>query len=127
MRVRSAVLSLAVAAALTLVSGTQAQAADVATLTAGVPVTATILRPNVGSAVLRLYDPNGSYRYGANLNQLPTWLEFTLDADGLWKVVVDPFGASTGQATLTWANDLGPTALIPSTAVSTFIKYRGQN
>ncbi len=57
--------------------------------------------PN-GSAVLRVYNPSGTFVTQVGLNQSPTSLDFTANVTGTWTVLVDPAGASTGHTTFAY-------------------------
>lgn len=80
-----------------------------------------------GEASLMLVDQGGVVRDSVNLGQVPTFVDMTLASTGTWTVRVDPYGAATGSATFTLANDVPSVALSGGAPVATTIAFRGQN
>jgi hypothetical protein len=62
-----------------------------------------------------------------SMSSSATYGDYTLNATGTWTVVLDPNNASTGSATLTFANDVPTRILSHGVAVTTAIPFRGQS
>jgi hypothetical protein len=81
---------------------------------------------STGSVYLYFYEPGSSSYYVYGYFDANGYYNFTPPQSGTWSVVLDPNGASVGSLTLTFANDVATQALKSGTAVSTTIKYEGQ-
>jgi hypothetical protein len=82
---------------------------------------------STGYAYLYFYEPGSSSYYtdcgfGSN-----SYCDFVTPETGKWSVTLDPYSASTGSLTLTFANDVATRGLSSGKAVSTAISFQGQN
>jgi predicted Rdx family selenoprotein len=80
-----------------------------------------------GYADLYFYEPGSSTSYtdcgfGSN-----SYCDFVTPETGTWSVTLEPYSASTGSLTLTFANDVGTRSLTSGKAVTTAISIQGQN
>jgi hypothetical protein len=80
-----------------------------------------------GTAYFHLYSPAGVYSGFIYLAQGSTYKDFTLNASGTWRLVLDPTGSAVGHVSFTLAGDVADRGLNPGVAVNTTIGYRGQN
>jgi predicted transcriptional regulator len=79
------------------------------------------------TAHLYVSSPTGVYVGRVDLGQGATYGEFTLNATGTWRVVLDPTLAATGHATFAMARDVADRALVPGSPLGTSVGFRGQN
>ncbi len=80
------------------------------------------------TARLNLFGPNGSFHGYISLSSgSGTWGDFTLNAEGTWKVVVDPNLTAIGTATFKFATDINGGALTSEATVNASIDTRGQD
>ena len=82
---------------------------------------------SAGSVNLYFYEPGSSGSYTSCYFANTGYCDFTPPETGTWSVTVDPSSASVGSLTLTFANDVATRALTAGTAVTTAIKFQGQN
>ena len=80
-----------------------------------------------GSVYLYFYEPGSSSYFTYCGFSGNSYCDFTAPQSGTWSVVVDPSSSSVGSFSLTFANDVATKALTSGTAVSTTIKFQGQN
>ncbi len=80
-----------------------------------------------GSAALVVRRPTGvAYFTLATLAQTPTYLDFTPDISGTWRVELDPGGNATGSATFRYVQDQVPQVLTSGVEVTKALPYKGQ-
>jgi len=82
---------------------------------------------STGYAYLYFYEPGSSTSYtycgfGSN-----SYCDFVTPESGTWSVTLEPYSASTGSLTLTFANDVATRGLSSGKAVTTAINVQGQN
>jgi hypothetical protein len=82
---------------------------------------------STGYAYLYFYEPGSSSYYNDCSFSSNSFCDFVTPESGRWSVSLDPYSASTGSLTLTFANDVATRSLIPGTAVRTTISVEGQN
>jgi hypothetical protein len=136
-------------------AGAQASTAAPIALTSGKPAKATVSKPgqqvnftfaatknknvtfnvthfnftesgSTGDVDLYFYEPGSSSYYYSCDFQSNSWCNFTAPEGGTWKILLVPYEASVGSLTLTFAHDVATKALPAGTAVTTTIKFKGQ-
>lgn len=80
-----------------------------------------------GAANLEVYAPNGQIFTYCVLETGPVYCDFTPNATGTWKVVLDPQGAAVGSTTFALVHDQAKGALTAGTSIGTAISTKGQN
>jgi hypothetical protein len=75
---------------------------------------------------LYFYEPDSSTEYTVCNIDTNTYCNFTAPVTGTWSITLIPYESDTGSLTLTFANDVPTEALTAGTAVTTTIKYSGQ-
>jgi len=80
-----------------------------------------------GDLYLNFYEPGSSAVYTNCYFNDNGYCDFTPPLTGTWSVVLDANGGSTGNLTLTFANDVATKALTTGTPVATTIRFQGQN
>jgi hypothetical protein len=75
---------------------------------------------------LYFYEPGSSTEYTICNIDSNTYCNFTAPVTGTWSITLIPYEGDTGSLTLTFANDVPTEALTAGTAVTTTIKYAGQ-
>jgi hypothetical protein len=80
-----------------------------------------------GDLYLNFFEPGSSAVYTSCYFSANGYCDFTPPLTGTWSAVLDANGASTGNLTLTFANDVATKALTAGTPVATTIRFQGQN
>ncbi len=80
-----------------------------------------------GSLYLNFFEPASSSSYTSCFFSSNSYCDFTPPQGGTWSVQVSPNSSAVGSMTLAFAGDVARTALKSGTAVSTAIKFQGQN
>jgi hypothetical protein len=80
-----------------------------------------------GYAYLYFYEPGSSSSYTSCGFSSNSYCDFIPPQSGTWSVTLDPYSASVGSLTLTFANDVATRALASGKTADTTIRFQGQN